>query len=58
MLLRDSQEFFFLQLQLHYLIVFKLNMWATAFLFEQGKNRDAPLLSETLQNEMHVCETR
>ena len=31
---------------------------ATAFLCEQGKNRDASLLSETLQNEMHACKTR
>ena len=32
--------------------------WATAFLCEQGKNRDAPLLSETLQKEIHACKTR
>ena len=25
---------------------------------EQGKNRDAPLLSEMLQNEMHACKAR
>ena len=31
---------------------------ATAFLCEQGKNRDAPLLSETLQNKIHACKTR
>ena len=33
-------------------------IWATAFLCEQGKNRDAPLLSETLQNKIHACKTR
>ena len=29
------------------------NIGATAFSCEQGKSRNAPLLSETLQNEMH-----
>ena len=33
-------------------------IWATAFLCEQDKNRDAPLLSETSQNEIHACKTR
>ena len=28
------------------------------FLCEQGKNRDASTLSETLQNEMHACKTK
>ena len=31
---------------------------ATALLYEQGNNRDVPLLSETLQNEVQACQTR
>ena len=31
---------------------------SNGILCEQGKNRDASLLSETLQNEIHACKTR